>query len=148
MNEPLIVELAQCVRNWAESKRHRHNFSADLCGMCAIANAHLYRVLKDHGIRFWLVENDHHVFLLRQNRVLDVTATQFGDYGRVLFTPLDAPAAHKGDKIGDVSWWQVRRKFATLEQLNAYMKQTGWPPYQTPTNMWDPEFIKNPRAYE
>ena len=136
--DPLIIELATCARNWAETSRHRHNWPADLRGMCAIANSHLYRVLKDRGIRFWLVENDHHVFLLRNGRVLDVTATQFGDeYGRVLFK--------KHMDLDDT--WRVDRKFASLDALNTYMKSTRWPPYQTPTFLWDHEFIKNPYAY-
>lgn len=133
-----LLELAYCTRRWAERNRHRHNFGSDLHGMCAIASAHLYRVLKDSGIKTQLAVTEDHVHLQRGGMVLDITATQFGDFPPVLYTPLRKLLSHG-------SAWEGASICEDLEQLNLALK--GWPPYQTPTIMWDDEFIKNPREY-
>jgi hypothetical protein len=130
-----ILELSGRVREWAEEASKRDvKFGRDLHGMCAIANAHLYRVLKDHGIATKIAVNDEHVHLRRGGMILDITATQFGDFDKVLYA-----TEHKIQSTGYGHVFVPDVLCESLEDLNAALR--GWPSYQLPTNAWDPAFI-------
>lgn len=78
-----ILAIASNVRDWAEEQAAGTYMAGTLEGMCAIASAELWRQLKQAGIdariRVWQHRNNEmcHVFLVVDDYVLDVTATQF-----------------------------------------------------------------------
>jgi len=84
-----------------------------------------------------------HVFLMYREFVVDVTATQFGDYPDVMICKLTKTqdvARCSGNEA-----WTISNRMKSLEELSVWQK--CWPPYQRPTAVWDAKFIKNPRAY-
>ncbi len=144
----IVKDLATCTRNWAEDTRDRVHAPSDLMGMCAIASAHLHRVLKDVGVKTTIAANDGHVFLLLRGCVLDVTATQFDGhddrpYPRVFYR------RHKLIQLENhLRWrshWDVRYEFSTIEELNRW--QRDWSPDQQACGNWDAEFIRDPWKY-
>lgn len=130
-----ILKLAECTRSWAElarlKTRSEGHFSADLCGMCAIASAHLHEVLKNAGVKTTIVANYDHVFLMIDDMVLDITATQFGDYPKVLY--------RRHSELSE--FWRRDREFETVQALCQYV--WNWPEHQQPMSMWDAEFIND-----
>lgn len=89
MNKALAVKvhsIAEEVRHWAEElarKRGRHD-GFDLNGYCAIASAELYKRLTAAGVKAELhlasLDMGSHVFVVCEDHIVDVTATQFYEF--------------------------------------------------------------------
>src|SRR5690349_7465031 len=79
-----LVAVAMRARKWAEDyARSTHLFPNDLTGMCAIASAKVFNLLKLSGYTDVIIYECRlavmaHCFLVvNQSIVIDVTATQF-----------------------------------------------------------------------
>ena len=91
-----IIQIAEENRKWAESvanyflsqSKDRWFFSSNLCGMCAIASLRLFRELRAAGYEAQIAYTLGHVFVVYDNLIIDITATQFG-YDRVFICELD-----------------------------------------------------------
>lgn len=89
--EKIILETANEVRIWAEHYAKNSGFPPNLCGLCAIASAELHKRLKEKNIHTTLCISEKngyeecHVFLKTNNKILDITASQFAQktFGRV-----------------------------------------------------------------
>jgi|2_EtaG_2_1085320.scaffolds.fasta_scaffold03003_7 hypothetical protein len=79
-----IHALAIETRQWAEKfrKQHKDQFKRNLSGMCAVASAYLFKKLKDEGfypkIGYARKDMTGHVFVICNDLVIDVTASQYG----------------------------------------------------------------------
>jgi hypothetical protein len=148
LSKKKMFELAQCARNWAE-KTHFEQYNAkDLCGMCGIASAHLFQILKNAGIRPMIAANNAHVFLLLDDYVLDITACQFQDYLGEADT-VEVLYRKQSDlvgRMGNNSPWIAHYYFNTVYDFNLW--QSDWIDAQRAVMNWDVEFIKNPLAYQ
>jgi len=81
-----VVDIAYAVRDWAEDSS-RKNLKVDethevsLRGWCAVASGELWRRLKRAGIdsviHMWVEDVSAHVFVVVDDMVVDVTASQF-----------------------------------------------------------------------
>lgn len=127
----LVKEHALRVRRWAEAtnRRRQQPRSGDLNGWCAIASARLWRELSAAGIRseIHLADGDYgsHVFLVVEDHVVDVTATQFNEYSRT-----EVLIVHQRE--ADHHWFhQSCDIFETAEDLRRHQIITGWPVEQT-----------------
>jgi hypothetical protein len=145
-----IRQIASGVRKWGEEQA-RNEFGIDpstsydeldecsqslldLAGMCARCSGRLYTELKEHGIRTIICESEYtdtssyidfdgnHVFLMWKEYVIDVTATQFGKYPKVMIRKLYTLSKRQ---------WEVRRTHKDTKSLHKYQVSTGWPPDQT-----------------
>lgn len=119
----LVEKVAHDVRNWAEKKAGEGD---DLCGFCAIASAELHRRLKKLGIETELHlwdDSDYscHVFLVVDDYVVDVTATQFWEFNnrRVVVLPKKAAEAYE--------FYNTSAVFKEPPALKRWQKKTGWP---------------------
>ena len=56
----------------------KESFGKDLCGLCARASAELFKRLQKNGYKPYFCFSEAHCFVLLNNYILDVTATQFG----------------------------------------------------------------------
>jgi hypothetical protein len=95
--------------------------------MCAIASAELFRRLAAAG-RVPLLAVSHagpgdHCFVVLDTRVVDVTATQFGE-SAVTIEPLE--------RAGGVSYWQMHAHFCSVRALREYLYENHWPKRQLP----------------
>lgn len=126
MNNQLtfVKAIAYEVREWAEGKVEP---SSDLCGMCAIASAELYRRLKKHGIESEIHLYDDsesctaHVFLVVDDHVVDVTATQFQELEneRVVILPKKLAEAY--------DFYNTAKIFKEPVTLKKWQRKTQWP---------------------
>jgi hypothetical protein len=129
MNElDRIREVAQEVREWAETLKGVR--LTELCGYCAIASAELYKRLKRQGIGAEIcvahapTNACSHVFLIVEDQVVDVTATQFPEfhYERVVIMHEREAQQH---------WFYCPEEtFFSVAALRRYQAKTGWPQYQ------------------
>lgn len=124
----IVAELAARVRKWIEHKASR----PDLIGYCAIASAELYRKLQKYGIEdlqlaMWVDDynNTAHVFLLWNEHVVDITATQFGhnNIGEVEIRPLK-------EAMNTLQEWQPMYTFDSPAELRHDQLKNGWPDSQ------------------
>ena len=119
----IVLSIAQDVRYWAEARADR--FSKDLNGLCAIASAELHRRLKLNGIHSDIhMANDgggSHVFLVIDDHILDVTATQFKEFRNVQIV-LDHIRL-----LCEHEFYITDKVFTTAEELRIAQKKTGWP---------------------
>lgn len=128
--ERKILAIATDVRNWADLYAEEHRMSQNLCGMCAIASAELWRELVDAKFKpiigVWTDQEDihwmvSHVFIKLDDYVLDVTATQFNGME-------DIPVyfAHHRTAEARGKWYNHTHIFETPGHLIKWQKKTGW----------------------
>jgi hypothetical protein len=126
-----VNEHALMVRHWVEaanSQRARPR-TEKLDGWCAIATARLWKNLDDIGIKseIHMASSDigSHVYLVVEDHVVDVTATQFSH-----FRNQKVVIAHHREV--DHHWfYQSEDIFETARELQRNQIRTGWPLDQT-----------------
>lgn len=127
----LITEHANRVRKWAELTNARRIYPGrdDLNGWCAIASARLWRELSAAGIDSEIhmagCDIGNHVFLVVDDHVVDVTATQFREFYKQKLVIM-----HR--KEAEQHWfYQTEDVFETADELRRNQIRTGWPKEQT-----------------
>lgn len=100
----------------------------DLCGYCAIASAKLWKDLNSVGIKAeihaWVSEfEDAHVFLIVDDHVLDITATQFSE-----LETIEVYLCHSREM--QYYFHTSSEVFETPKQLKKWQTSTGWPSSQ------------------
>lgn len=135
----VLKAIASKVRTWAEehvkalnqSKRY-HDFSEnDLSCMCAYASTVLLSYLHWLGVHnAVLIANEYHCFVMVDDYVVDVTATQFcGNFKKVEVCRLKT--IREKSKYGN--YWATDFKFESVEKAFSYLdprKSTGFPKSQ------------------
>lgn len=129
-----VLEIAEKIHNavakelgdFFSTTKDEHGIAvADLNGYCAICSGKLWEALNVVGINSKLVVSDDgdsaHVFLVLQDYVLDVTATQFKEFKKrrvVLLHECEAEA-----------FWFYKpcASFDTLARLRKYQIKNNWP---------------------
>lgn len=127
-----ILEIAENVRYWAESFAEDNDFDSDLCGMCAIASGQLFFKLKRAGfdpvLRIWYEngkKGEAHVYLMVEDYVLDVTATQFLDFS-------NQPIVFMHEAEACVyPYYNHTREYKTVQGLREHQRGARWPASQT-----------------
>lgn len=121
-----IRAVAQEVREWAEEQESGWT---NLNGYCAIASAELHKRLKAQGIDTKLHMADDnkfaaHVFLVIDDHVVDVTATQFREFRY-------EPIVILHEREAQQHWfYESTVNFATVDELRSYQVQQKWPQHQ------------------
>lgn len=121
-----IKSIARAVRSWAEEKDNRRKYpTMNLNGWCAIASAELSRRLAADGYHHEIMlsecEDGCHVFVVVDDYIVDVTATQFGPF-------IDVPVVFQHHKELQQYWfYQPVRWFESAEVLRKYQRREGWP---------------------
>ena len=117
-----IADVGQKVRSFLENEL---NWSSDLTGACAIGSFLVWKLLQEY--KPTLVVGDApdmgHCWVKVRGKVVDVTATQFGDYPPVLVLPIQKYS--KLDFVKQFSTKLINEK--GLENL-----KEEWPKFQTP----------------
>lgn len=121
-----VQKAAARVRQWAEDNAARVTvFPSDLTGLCAISSMRLYTNLRrarlHHHADIKLGYNRQHCFVLVDDWVVDVTATQFG---RKSYKPVTI------EPHTNVFPWKVVRKFDSAAELRKFLYAHKWPEYQ------------------
>jgi hypothetical protein len=121
-----ILNAATAVRHWTVAKAQQMKMDEDLCGMCAIASAELFKHLVHLGykpeIHVWEGGWTAHCFVIVEDHVCDVTATQFGLHDVILEHVKEAEqwrhyaSQHQFDSVESFVAWQKKVKWARHQQ--------------------------------
>jgi len=122
-NYQTIVAIAHDVRLDMEMYAEDNDFPKDLTGLCAIASSELFTRLKRKGLSPVICLNvldscDCHVFVVVEDHIVDITATQFGKYNNVVITEFID---------NQKQWfWNAHRAFTSVKELHNHQRKTGW----------------------
>lgn len=119
-----ITEIARETRIWADNERKRFNFDETLCGMCAKASAELWRRLTKAGLSTKIIENDCHCYVICEEYLVDITATQFNRkeiFPNVVILPKENASKN--------FFWDELFTHCTDKDLRESQRR-GWPPFQ------------------
>jgi len=126
----LVATIAREVRDWVEQEDNKREYpTKDLNGWCAIASAQLSRRLSREGVDHMLciAEAGHgcHVFVIVEDHIVDVTATQFMEFER-------HPVVILHEREAALHWYhRVSQVFTKPGDLRKYQRKQGWPAEQT-----------------
>jgi hypothetical protein len=112
------------IRLWAEEYASVNGFPDDLCGMCAIASAKLWRSLAGGGIYGVIAHSRiEHFFMVLDDYVIDITATQFGVVNPVTILPKSYAKA---------SYWRINKVLTNDRRMRQYQTRRQWCPDEIP----------------
>jgi len=141
MIDPRVEQIALKTRTWAEKKANYGLFCRDLTGFCARGAAELHirlrraRFASQIGVFDPRVYEDSqafggHAFVMVQEHVVDITATQFG------LKPVEIVPF--GPSRRDREFWHATFSFERLKDFINHIQE--WPHYQRPKHRKIPEF--------
>lgn len=123
----LVYHTAKEVRDWAEDLANEEARDESLCGLCAIASAELWKQLHKLGVKaeihVWTSDDDgftSHVFVVVDDHVVDVTATQFGELQRY---PVHIEHKKEAEQF---EWYRSQDVFDSAKSLVRWQKRRGW----------------------
>lgn len=125
MNKELydkVMPIAKRVREWAQAKADATKYNPhNLCGWCAISAAHLFRELKRENIDAEIHYVSCHCFVVVDDHVVDVTATQFNEfrYDKILILHIK--------EAGQYSYYETEKVFNYPNDLREYQIKKNWP---------------------
>lgn len=93
-----IKEIAKKIRKAFEEIEESETYNkGDLGGYCARASIQLYLACRREGIRISMVEGIGHMYNKYNGKIIDITATQFGERSKVLIREYkkEPPEYHK-----------------------------------------------------
>lgn len=123
-----VLSVAQKVRKWACAHAARYNRDRSLSGYCAIASAKLHQYLTEVGINAELHLFDgagSHVFVVVDDHIVDVTATQFPEFKE---TPIVIMHTKEAEQY---YFYATVKTFKSSLRLRDHQIRTGWPKHQT-----------------
>jgi hypothetical protein len=122
--------MAQEVRCWAEDEDLRWGERPGLQGLCGIASGEFSRRLVKEGIdhEICMASDDDigsHVFVIIDDFIYDVTATQFPEYK-------DQKVLIIHSREAEINWYhQPWEYFKTSKELRKFQIKNRWPEDQT-----------------
>jgi hypothetical protein len=127
MSITTIRKIATQVRHWAEelAVANTYDFFPNLSGLCAIASAELWDRLTAGGAEARIVANElygeGHCFVMIDDIMIDVTATQFGQQKIVVGKW----------RCNDICrYWEIHYVFNTPQDLLSWQIEGKWPDEQ------------------
>ncbi len=130
LNLDEIRHIATEVRQETEQYAKKQiTINPNLCGLCAIASAELFKRLKQIGHRPRICFTYGHCFIRVGAYLVDVTATQFRackDEKIVIHRYADI----KSKIDGEFWFWDTLAFFSCLKKALHYQQEMGWTPDQ------------------
>lgn len=119
----IILAIATDVRNWTQSEADRKDYRPDdLGGWCAIASGKLFTELKKENFKPVMAhDHDGHFFVLVEDHVVCVTATQF-----MTFKNVPVLLKHENEMAG-VKYYEVDDIYEDIMEVRKYQKKHRWP---------------------
>jgi hypothetical protein len=126
MNKELketVHGIATVVRKWAENKASHSGgvYPNSLMGLCAISSAKLHLELVRKSIPSTLNLGTGHVFVMVDDYIVDVTATQFPEFSDTKVVIIHERIVTQYD------YYDVSRKFKKCADLVKAQITEGWP---------------------
>jgi hypothetical protein len=118
-----VLPIAKRVREWTERKAERARYNQhNLCGWCAISAAQLFRELRRENIDAELHYVSGHCFVVVNDYIVDVTATQFSKFENVEINIIHY-------KMAKETYWyyDTEKTFDTPTKLREHQIKKDWP---------------------
>lgn len=123
-----VASVAKRVRTWTKERAKKANYNPhDLTGWCAISAAYLFRELQKEGIESSIHVKDYencHCFVVVDDYVVDVTATQFSEFRNNPIVIMHIKEAEA------YSFYATEKVFKFPDELRAHQLRTKWPKRQ------------------
>lgn len=111
-----LLSICQKVRKKIKKISEEVNFSDHyLSCLCGVASGYLFLALGKAGIKAKIAVSEEHAFLLVEDQIVDITASQFG---REDICILDTKTAYE-------PFWEVKCSFNNLRDFVRHQRQ--WP---------------------
>jgi hypothetical protein len=127
-----INTAAMYGRSWIEKNLDKQNFSRGYCGACAWAATYVLCRLHQEGVSAHVaiskIPGGQHAFVVTDNYIVDVTATQFAD--SVTYYP--EVVVYPRRKRHEYFWRDVMARLHTPEDVVTFCKDPAWPREQIP----------------
>ena len=125
MNKDLrgnVLRVARRVRAWTQLKANRAHYNPhNLCGWCAISAAYFFRELSKENIDAELHYVSGHCFVVVDDHVVDITASQFDEFENVEILILHIKEAEQ-------HWfYQSSKVFSSPSRLRDHQLKERWP---------------------
>ena len=121
-----IYNISRKCRKRLEKYARDFNFPDTLEELCAISSATLFEEFKKHNIKSEIIGNSFHCFIRIEDRIVDLTATQFGiQYPKILIT--------KHEKMSDNLYYKEEKTFTSVKRLYNWQYKKEWPNRQLAT---------------
>lgn len=124
MNNNRVLTIARAVREWAEERAAQFGDSdPQLSCYCAIASAKMSMILAAEGIKHRIGYAHSpiggHMYILIDNWIIDVTATQFGEDEKILVRHAHATR---------LPWYhRTKQTFMSAQTLLRWQQRSYWP---------------------
>lgn len=126
-------DAVECIINYEyDNNNGYHNCVGTLAGMCARASAILSYLFDQHDIEHQIAYGYGHVYIECDDKIIDVTATQFSLPGRTLIRPIK--------KMCKNYRWRTSILFSSVDHLIRWQSTERWPWEQSVTER-DLEFL-------
>lgn len=117
-----IESIAKDVRDSVSKEAEKSKRSSSLRGYCAIASAKLHQSLTDAGIDAELhLHNGAHVYVVVDDHVVDVTATQFHEFKYTPIVIIHTKVAQQ------YYYYETTKVFKSAASLREHQVKTKWP---------------------
>lgn len=120
-----VTRIAEHVRYWVSTRAPQHEQS--LIGWCAIASGMLFKKLQSAGIvaelRMWTCPDtlNSHVFVVVEDHVVDVTATQFAEFRA-------QPVVVMHERVAcEYQFYHHTNVFRSVDELRQVQISERWP---------------------
>lgn len=120
-----VEQAAFKSRRWAERKAEEEDFhKQSLKCWCARASAELFKTLTRRGIgaKLHMFEGERfsHVFVVVDDHIVDITATQFSPFRMSAVVIMHLREAEQYE------FYQAEQEFSTVEDLRKYQIKKDW----------------------
>ena len=118
-----VINHAKQVRLSYEQYRKNTKYPKNLMGLCAKASYALFDRLKHYNIPCLFCGNSGHAFVVVNDHIIDITATQFGIKDKVFVKPITEVTE---------PFWKLEYTFKTYPEIYDYFVNSSWPNNQRP----------------
>jgi len=100
-----LIGLARFARITFEKVAERDQWPYNLGGLCFSASFFLHKLAENYGIKTEIGHGIGHWFVLFEDKVVDITATQFGVKEKIAVLSIE-----EAEKCG--GWWELQNKWS------------------------------------
>jgi len=112
---------------------HDMNESDTLSGYCGRASAMLSYELNRARLKHRIAYGCGHMYVIWDEHIIDVTATQFGDYfGKTIVRRPESlkKLCERNDDASEFGTWETSKLFDTIHQAREWQIDNDWPDEQ------------------
>lgn len=117
MNKQIIAKTARSVRRIFElGAAHLKCAEPHLGGLCGSASFYIYEKLRQLGLKPAFIAGRGHYFVVCDQWLVDVTASQFGQ-PKIVLRNYERLRQELQARLTNAEWWDEQRRYITLHDI-------------------------------